>query len=87
MVRVCATNSSRHTATLIEENCCFRDHFLFRRDHGQTRSYGGNGVATAGEPPRVVLVAEHELFSVEEKREELKMKRFTLLEACRKVWG
>lgn len=85
MVRVCATYSSRHTATMIEENHGFRDHLRFRRDHGQTRSYGGNGVLAAGEPPRVVLVAEHELFTVEEKREELKMKRFTLLEACRKV--
>lgn len=33
----------------------------------------------------VVLVAEHELFTVEEKREELRKSRFAVLEACRKV--
>lgn len=79
---------TREYHTLIEENCDYvRNHVLYHREHAPPQSEGGDGPIAAGEPPRVVLVAEHELFTVEEKRAELQMKRFTVLEACRKVWG
>ena len=35
----------------------------------------------------VILIGEDELFAVEEKREELRKHRCSLLEACRKVSG
>lgn len=38
-----------------------------------------------GTEPCVILVPEHELFTVEEKRSQLKKRRLTLLEACSKV--